>query len=127
MRLVGILLAIAVAATPARADDKAFKPYVGRIVVSPDVPPSVYEELPRFLKINFQADDSYEVIGGAPWKINFVAVLGKDVKTVTLQLVDKADKKGTPTETLELTPKRRIVLASIEATVAAGFAEHRRT
>ena len=125
MRLVGILLAIAVAASAAPGDDKALKPYVGHIIVSPDAPPTIYEELPRFLKMNFQADDAYDVMGGSPWKINFVSVLGKDVKSVTLQLVDKADKKGTPTETLELTPKRRIVLASIDATVAAGFAEHK--
>jgi hypothetical protein len=127
-RLVGIVVAIVVVSTGlASADDKAFKPYVGKIVVSPDAPPTVFDELPRFLKINVQADGAYDVRKGPPWQINFVAVLSKEpgAKPVTLALADKADKNLTPMHSVALTAKRRVVIGKLEATVAASFAAHK--
>lgn len=124
MRLLGIVVAIVALSSPAYAEDKAFKPYVGKIVVSPDTPPTIFEEIPRFLRQNFQADNQYDVLKGPPWQINFVAVLSKDPGTKPVQLVfaDKDDKKLATMHSVELTAKRKVVLAKVEATVAANFA-----
>jgi len=120
------MVAIVVSTGVAHAEDKAFKPYAGRIVVSPDTPPTIFEEIPRFLRINFQADNEYDVLKGPPWQINFVAVLSKDPgkKPVQLVFADKADKKLTTMHAMELNAKRKIVIAHVEATVAANF-EHK--
>ena len=126
MRLLGIVVAIVALSSAAYAQDKAFKPYVGKIVVSPDTPPTIFEEIPRFLRHNFQSDNQYDVRKGPPWQINFVAVLSKDPggKPVQLVFADKDDKKLSTMHSIELNAKRKVVIAKVEATVAASF-EHK--
>jgi hypothetical protein len=127
MRLVGIVVALLLAVSPAVADDKALKPYAGKIVVSPDPPPTVLEELPKYMKMYIQDDDSYDVRKGPPWHINIAAVLTKDpgAKKVQLVFADKADKKLKALDTLELSSKRKVVLANVDATIAAGYAANK--
>ena len=128
MRLVGIVVAIMVLASPAWADkatDKAFKPYAGKVILSPDTPPGTLDELPEYLKINWSKDNAYDLVKGPPWKFHVVGVLAKDLKKVTLVMADKADKTLAPLLSIELTPMRRIVIAHAEATIAAGFAAHK--
>lgn len=126
MRLVGVVALLLVLGGPARADrkaDKALGPYAGKIVISPDTPPTTLDELPAFLAANKTQDDSYDLIKGPPWPLHLVAVLAKDPggKKVSLVFADKADKALTPIETIEVSSRRRIVIAKTEATVAAGF------
>ncbi|HTL38824.1 MAG TPA: hypothetical protein VL326_37090 [Kofleriaceae bacterium] len=111
-------------AAPA-ASDKAFKPYAGRLVISPDTPPATLDELPDFLKGNLSKDNAYDLVKGPPWPFHMVGVLAKDAKKVTLVVADKDDKNLTPLLSIELTPMRKIVIAHTEATVAAGFAAHK--
>ena len=127
MRLLGIVLAFVVATGTARADDKALKPYAGRIVISPDEPPTVASELPAYLKANATKDNAYDVIKGPPWPFQLVAVLAKDPgdKPVQLVFADKTDKKLAPFHTVELSATRRLVIAKAEATTAAGFASNK--
>jgi len=128
MRLVGFVVAMMVVASPAWADkasDKAFKPYVGRLVVSPDTPPATLDELPAFLKGNLTKDNAYDLIKGPPWPFHLVGVLAKDLKSVTLVVADKADKKLTPLLSIDLKPMRKLVIAHAEATIAAGFAANK--
>ena len=127
MRLVALAVALMVTAAlaaPAKPD-KAFSPFVGRLVISPDTPPATLDELPGFLKANLAKDNAYDLIKGPPWPFHMVGVLGKDLKQVTLQVADKADKKLTPLLSIDLTPMRRIVIAHTEATVAANFAANK--
>jgi hypothetical protein len=111
----------------AAADDKALKPYVGRIVFSPDAPPTSLVELPKFLKLNATADNAYDVLEGPPWQYNLVAVLAKDpgTKPVALVFADKADKKLAALHSVEVRAQKRIVIAASEATIAAGFAANK--
>ncbi|HUS33554.1 MAG TPA: hypothetical protein VMZ53_33860 [Kofleriaceae bacterium] len=138
MRLVGLVVAMMVVALPAWADtkpppttkaptasDKAFKPYVGKLVLSPDTPPGTLDELPNYLEGNLSKDNEYHRTKGPPWPFHLVGVLAKDAKKVTLVVHDKADKKLTPLLSIELTPMRRIVIAHAEATIAAGFAANK--
>lgn len=128
MRLVGIVVAIALGLVAlAGADDKALRPYVGRLVYSPDAPPTSLDELPRYLKANATKDNTYDIIKGPPWPMHLVAVLAKDPGDRPVQLVfaDKADKKLTTLHAVEVRPQRRIVLATSAATVAAGFESHK--
>jgi hypothetical protein len=133
MRLVGIAVAlvvtlvvasVAVAGTPG-ASDKPWKPYVGKIVISPDTPPATIDELPAFLKGNISKDNAYDLIKGPPWAFHLVGVLAKELKTVTLVIADKDDKKLTPLLSIGLKPMRKIVIAHSEATIAAGFAANK--
>jgi hypothetical protein len=133
MRLVGIAVAwmvtlvvasVAVAGTPG-ASDKPWRPYVGKIVISPDTPPATIDELPAFLKGNISKDNAYDLIKGPPWPFHLVGVLAKELKTVTLVIADKDDKKLTPLLSIELKPMRKIVIAHSEATIAAGFAANK--
>jgi hypothetical protein len=133
MRLVGIAVAwmvtlvvasVAVAGTPG-ASDKPWRPYVGKIVISPDTPPATIDELPAFLKGNISKDNAYDLIKGPPWPFHLVGVLAKELKTVTLVIADKDDKKLAPLLSIELKPMRKIVIAHSEATIAAGFAANK--
>jgi len=130
MRVVGLVVALVVtlvlasaasAGTPG-ASEKPFKPYVGKLVISPDTPPGTLDELPAFLKINLSKDNSYDATKGPPWPFHLVGVLAKDMKAVTLVIADKDDKKLTPLLSIDLKPMRKIVIAHAEATIAAGFA-----
>ena len=120
---IGIVLAIVVAVGAAHADDKALKPYAGRVVISPDAPPTNVAELPAFLAANATKDNRYDLIKGPPWPFQLVAVLAKDPGAKPIQLVfaDKADKKLTSIHAVELQSKRKLVIAKSEATISAGF------
>jgi len=142
MRVVVVaiaLLALLLGTGPASADDasataeankkaaaraKALKPYAGKLVISPDAPPTAGDEIPGYLKGNLSPDAGYELIKGPPWRFHVTAVLAAPAKTVTLLIADKADKKLTPllSANITLTNDRKLVLAQAEATVAAGFA-----
>jgi len=114
MRLA--IVAVVALATSAHAD--LVKEYAGRIVISPDPPPTIASELPAYIKANAVKDDSYEVIKGPPWEVNLVGFLSADVKTqVTLELVD--DNK--PLHVLDVAAKKRLVLTTAKLTTAAGF------
>lgn len=124
-----------VAGRDARADE--LKPFAGKLVISPDAPPTESSELPKYLKANLTTDGSYPIVKGPPWSVHIVGVLAKDAKQVTLVVTEKVDKPGkpakdatpsdkpaaaTPLVSIELVPKRRVVMAHTDATVAAGFA-----
>jgi hypothetical protein len=133
MRLVGAVLAIAfvlvtvAAAKPPPTTEQLLKPYAGRIVYSPDAPPTAHDELPRYLKANAVAANTYDVIKGPPWPMHLTAVLAKDPGTKPVQLVfaDKADKKLATMHAVEVKPMKKIMLATAEATIAAGFASNK--
>jgi len=128
MRILGLVLAMMVVAAPVLADKRPAKGakgldvYAGKLVISPDTPPTVADELVAFLKANITKDASYDLIKGPPWPFHLVAVLAKDQKQVTLVVADKDDKKLTPLISIDLVPAHRLVIAHSEATVAAGFA-----
>jgi hypothetical protein len=127
MRLVGIVVAMLVMASPAwagKAVDK-LEPYAGKIVISPDTPPGTLDELPAYLKANLSKDSAYDLVKGPPWPFHLVGVLAKNLEKVTLVIADKADKKLAPLLSIELTPMRKIVIAHAEATIAAGFAANK--
>ena len=114
MRLV--MLAVLAFVSTAHAD--LAKEYAGRIVISPDPPPTIASELPAYIKANAVKDDAYDVIKGPPWEVNLVGFLSADVKTkVSLELVD-GDK---PLHVLDVSAKKRLVLATTKLTTAAGF------
>ncbi len=118
MRLVvAVVLALA---GVAHAD--AFKPYVGKIVITHEAPPRTAGELPDFLAANVSKDGTYELLGPAPWDMNLVAVLPKDqTGNVTLEFLEQ----GKPLHTLEVAAKGKLVVAHAQATIAAGFAAHK--
>src|SRR5215218_1458015 len=107
----------------ALADDKALRAYDGQIVISPDRAPANLDELAAFLKANATPDRRYELIKGPPWDVNLVGVLSKDPGTspVTLVFSDPAAPKAPPIASIEVSSKRRLVLARTTATIAAGF------
>ncbi len=132
MRLVGIVAAIVLGLTVAHAGgkkappppDQGLKPFIGRLVFSPDTPPTSVDELPKFLKANATEDNTYDVLKGPPWKFNLVAVLAKDPGTkqpVALVFADKDDKKLATMHSVDVRAQKKIVIAASEATVAAGF------
>jgi hypothetical protein len=137
MRLVGIVIALVVGLPLGHAETKpptkaptteaALKPYSSRLVYSPDAPPTNLDELPAYLKANATADNRYDIIKGPPWPMHLVAVLAKDPGERPVQLVfaDKADKKLATLHAVDVRPQKRIVFATSEATVAAGFASNK--
>lgn len=144
MRVVAAvaLLALLSPVGPAAADDKsataeankkaaakakALKPYAGKLVISPDAPPSNGDELPGYLKGNLSSDGAYELIKGPPWPFHIALVLATAHKSVTLVIADKADKKLAPLLSAELTTgsDRKLVLSQASATIAAGFAANK--
>src|SRR5450432_4651442 len=109
MRLALVL--VLVAAT-AYADDKALKPYAGQVVLSPDAPSSNFNELPAFLKANFDKSGHYELV---KWDVNFVGVLAKPADKVTLVVTDpsaKPDAGTTELISIELASARSVVMAT---------------
>ncbi|HEX5059419.1 MAG TPA: hypothetical protein VFV99_08675 [Kofleriaceae bacterium] len=130
MRLAGIVVAIVVGWSVAYAGSKpltteqALKPYAGRIVFSPDVPPTQLDEMPAYLKANATKENSYDVLKGPPWQFHLVSVLAKDpgTKPISLVFADKDDKKLTAMHTVEVHSQKKLVITASEATIAAGFA-----
>ncbi len=124
--VVGVLVAVAMvlAVRPAAANTKALKPYVGKLVISPDAAPTISSELPGYLKGNLSKDGAYELIKGPPWPFHVTAVLATGTKVVTLVISDKADAKSEPLLSVPFTlaGNRKLLLAQAEATIAAGFA-----
>jgi len=108
----------------AAAKSKALKPFAGKLVISPDAPPSNGDELPGYLKGNLSSDNTYELLKGPPWPFHVVLVLAVPQKAVTLVITDKEDAKAAPLLTADLKPggDKKLVLAQSSATVAAGFA-----
>jgi hypothetical protein len=118
--LVAAIVLLAFVAT-AHAGDP-LKPYVGRIVISPEKPPTFQEELPAYLGANEVKDNDYHLIKGPPWPMWIVGVVAKPMdKPHVLVVFDKADPKN-PLLAFDVTPKRRFVIVNAEATIAAGFA-----
>lgn len=99
------------------------KPYVGRIVISPEVPPSAASELPAYLAANQVKENEYDLIKGPPWPMHLVGVLPKNVaKPIKLVFTEKGDAKQTPLAAIDVASKQRVVIAHSEANIAAGFA-----
>lgn len=124
MRIVAVVVALVVGlGAIAHANDKALKPYAGKLVIAPDKPPSTLDELPAYLKIYTAKDNHYELIKGSPWKLHLVGVLASPAKEVTVVVVDKADKKATPLLSvgLVLSAHRKVLIAEAALTSAAGF------
>ncbi len=139
---VVVLLVALLPYRAASADDLA--PFAGKLVISPDAPPTESGELPAYLKANLTKDASYPIVKGPPWSMHIVGVLAKDTKQVTLVIREKpapvpkptrpikndkpAAKTGPATAlvTIDLVPKHRVVMAHTDATVAAGFASGKR-
>ena len=113
-----ILLAGIAAAGPS----KDLKPYAGQVVLSPDAPPSVFGELPAYLKINYDKSHHYESL---KWDVNFVGVLAKPADKVLLAVRDpsaKPDAGTTELVTMELSTSHDVVIGHFVPTKAAGFA-----
>jgi hypothetical protein len=110
MRLASVILTIVALATVARAD--LVKQYTGRIVISPDPPPTIASELAAYVKANATKDDAYEAIKGSPWELHLVGFLSADASDVTLEIGD---------EKLPVGAKKRLVITSTKLTTAAGF------
>jgi hypothetical protein len=115
MRLA-IVLVVVVLAGIAHADDKTLKPYAGQVVLSPDTPSGNFNELPAFLKANYDKSSHYEFM---KWEINFVGVLAKPADKVTLVV---SDDKKTELISIELASSRQVVIGHFKPTKAAGFA-----
>ena len=115
MRLA-IALVLVVITGIASADDKTLRPYAGQVVLSPDAPSANFNELPAFLKANFEKSAHYELIR---WDVNFVGVLAKPADKVTLVVSgdDKAELIS-----IELASSRQVVIGHFKPTKAAGFA-----
>jgi hypothetical protein len=111
----------------AAAKAKALKPYAGKLVISPDAPPTIGDELPAYLDGNLSKDGNYELIKGPPWPFHVALVLATPQKAVTLIVTDKADPKAAPLLTAPISPAgdRKLVLAKAEGTIAAGFAANK--
>jgi hypothetical protein len=122
--LVGWVANVANVANVATAKTgDALKPYIGRIVISPETPPTAASEIPAYLAANVVKGDEYDLIKGPPWPMHLVGVIPRDVaKPIKLVITDKADKKLAPLLEFDVSSKQRIVVAHTEATIAAGFA-----
>ncbi len=112
---------------PKQTTEQQLRAYAGRIVFSPDAPPTQLDEFPRYLKANATADNRYDVLKGPPWQFHLVAVLAKDPgdKPLSLVFADKDDKKLTTLHAVDVRAQKKLVTASSEATVAAGFAANK--
>lgn len=108
MRLASFIVAIV--ATVAHAD--LAKDHAGRIVISPDPPPSLASELPGYIEANAVTGDAYEAIKGSPWAIHLVGFLRTDATDVTLEIGP---------EKLPVSANKRLVISSTKLTTAAGF------
>jgi hypothetical protein len=121
MRILVATVVVAMLGAPARADDndKALKAFAGQIVMSPDAPPSRFDDLPKYLKSNVTKDGHYELI---KWEVNFVGVLAKPTDKVTLVVGDPAAKQDKDLISIELPVKRLVVIGHFAPTKAASFA-----
>lgn len=119
--VIAVAVVLAAAVAPARADEKALHAYDGRLLITRDAAPSTIDELVAFLAANVAKDSRYELVKGAPWDVNVLAVLAKDAGPLVLTFVDTADKKQAVLQSLDVTARRRIVNAHFKATTAAGF------
>lgn len=120
---VRFLIALCVLAGVARGDNAVLvKQYAGRIVISPDSPPTTQSELADYVKANAVAGDHYELIKGSPWSLNLVGVLAKQPAGQTVQLVIvETTPKASPLVTLDVRATERLVITSSKLTTAAGF------
>jgi hypothetical protein len=109
-------IALCIVTLSARADDTR---YAGQIVISPDPVPTMGDQLPAYLAANATKDGHYEIVRGPPWKFHLIGFLSKDPGTTPVKLVFGDLAK--PLHTLDVSSKRRIVIASTAATVEAGF------
>ena len=116
MRLAIVLVLLA---GIAHADDKTLKPYAGQIVLSPDTPSGNFNELPAFLKANYDKSSHYEFM---KWEINFVGVLAKPADRVTLVVSDPTAQPPMVLISIELASSRQVVIGHFKPTKAAGFA-----
>lgn len=113
MRFASTFVAIATLASIAQAD--VVKTYAGRIVISPDPPPTIATELPAYLEANETKDNAYEAIKGSPWEIHLVGVLFANVTQAQVTLeIGELDK-------LPVAAKKRLVITSTKLTTAAGY------
>ena len=110
MRVSSVLVAIVALVTVARAD--LAKDYRGRIVISPDPPPTLATDLAAYVKANAVKGDAYEAIKGSPWEIHLVGFATIDATEATLEIGE---------EKLPVAIKKRVVIASTKLTSAAGF------
>lgn len=120
---MALVVLVALCAIGGTASGDTLKRYAGKLVISPDAPPTEASELSKFIEANLTKDATYPIVKGPPWSMHIVAVLAKDAKTVTLTITEKGDAK--PLVSTKLTPVRRIVIAHADATIAAGFANHK--
>lgn len=120
-----LAVAVLVALFAERASADELKAFAGKLVISPDAPPTASSELPKYIEANLTKDATYPIVKGPPWSMHIVAVLAKDVKSVTLTISEKGAAKQEPLVSTELAPVRRVVIAHTEATIAAGFANNK--
>lgn len=122
------LIALCVLAGIARADTSGLvKQYAGRIVISPDAPPTTKGELADYIKANAVAGDRYEAIKGSPWAFHLVGFLSKEPGATAVQLVIvELGDKAKPLVTLDVRAADRLVLTSSTLTTAAGFEANKR-
>jgi hypothetical protein len=118
-----VLASVLVVLVAGRASADELKAFAGKLVISPDAPPTESSELPKYIRANLTKDATYPIVKGPPWSMHIVAVLAKDVKSVTLTIGEKGSKE--PLVSTELVPVRRVVIAHTEATIAAGFANNK--
>jgi hypothetical protein len=125
--VLGLSVAVAAPKTKPQTTEQQLKPYAGKLVFSPDAPPTQLDEFPKYLKANATDDSSYDVLKGPPWQFHMVAVLAKEAgtKPITLVFADKDDKKLTTLHSVDVRAQKKIVIAASEATIAAGFAANK--
>jgi hypothetical protein len=119
MRLALVLVVVLIGVGIAHADDKTLKPYAGQVVLAMDAPSGNFNELPAFLKANYDKSTHYEFM---KWEINFVGVLAKPADKVTLIVSDPSAKPPVELISIELASARQVVIGHFKPTKAAGFA-----
>jgi hypothetical protein len=114
MRLAIVVLLVGWVTVASADDGKALKPYAGHLVLAHDPPPTVFAELPAFLKTAFDPSDHYEFM---KWEVDFVGVLAKPADKVTLVVLDGK----TALVSIELAAAKSVVIGHFTPTKAAGF------
>ena len=120
--IVTVTVAATARAGGAGSASKAPRPvkaYAGQVVISPDVPPARFADLPAFLAANAVEGGHYELLH---WDVHFVGVIAKPTDKVTLEVANPADPKTGPLISIELAVKRMVVIGHFTPTKAAGFA-----
>lgn len=103
-------MAIVACVTVARAD--LVKNHAGRIVISPDPPPTIASDLAAYVKANATKDSAYEAIKGSPWEVHLVGFLSATATDVVLEIGK---------DRLPVAANKRLVITSIKLTTAAGY------